>query len=538
MTALNSYLTNLSSINTPDERALRFLSISEVKELHFQLSPANLIEHALINGEGQLTDTGALMCATGRFTGRSPKDRYIVKDALTEDKVDWGLVNIPFDESKFNRLHRKMCHFAEYQKVYVRYAMAGADPNYQLKLCILTTSAWQNLFCSNMFLRPTEADVADFEPDFTILAIPEFLANPTEDGTRSTNFAILNLSKRVILIGGTGYAGEIKKGVFSALNFLLPQQDVLSMHCSANVGSNPKTGEPDVAVFFGLSGTGKTTLSADPERGLIGDDEHGWSDRGIFNVEGGCYAKVIDLTREREPQIFDAIRFGSIVENTRFCQNSRTVDYTDASITENTRTSYPIDFIVNAVVPSVTTHPRHIFFLTCDAFGVLPPIARLTSEQAMDYFILGYTAKVAGTEMGVSEPQATFSACFGAAFMPLHPTDYAQMLGEKIHRHNVSVWLVNTGWTGGGFCVGHRMKLAYTRAMIRAALRGEFADVAFTTHPIFELAMPTTCPGVPDELLDPRKTWANPLAYDAQAMHLSRLFSSKRESFTKLAEAL
>lgn len=516
-----------SDVCTPDEKALTFLKISDVKEINFQLSPAELVEQALRRGEGQLTDTGALMCATGRFTGRSPKDRYIVEDKLTRPLVDWGSVNSPFDADRFDRLHRKMCHFVEYQNVYVRYALAGADPRYQLKLCILTTSAWQNLFCANMFLRPSADELADFKPDFTILAVPEFRANPDEDGTRGTNFAMLNLSKRVILIGGTGYAGEIKKGVFSALNFLLPQQGVLPMHCSANVGA-----DGDVAIFFGLSGTGKTTLSADPERGLIGDDEHGWSDRGVFNFEGGCYAKVVDLTREREPQIFDAIRYGSIVENTRFVRNSHMVDYCDTSLTENTRTSYPIDYIDNAVVPSVGTHPRNIFFLTCDAFGVLPPISRLTPEQAMDYFVLGYTAKVAGTEMGVTEPQATFSACFGAAFMPLHPTEYARMLGAKIRKHDVNVWLINTGWSGGSYGAGQRMKLAYTRAMIRAALTGALADVPFVQHPVFGLAIPTRCPGVPVEVLDPRRTWADESAYDATAQHLHGLFRAKRESYS------
>ncbi len=518
----------LAGSMTPEEKALNFLKISDVVELNFQFSPEELIEQALLRGEGQLTDTGALMCSTGKFTGRSPKDLYIVRDELTSPRVDWGAVNIPFDERQFDRLHRKMCHFVEYQRVYVRYARAGADPRCQLNLCILTTSAWQNLFCATMFLRLDEEEIADFTPDFTILAIPEFVADPTEDGTRGTNFAILNLSKRVILIGGTGYAGEIKKGVFSALNFLLPQQNVLPMHCSANVGA-----DNDVAIFFGLSGTGKTTLSADPERGLIGDDEHGWSQQGVFNFEGGCYAKVVDLTRQKEPQIFDAIRYGSIVENTRFVPNTRVVDYTDTTLTENTRTSYPIQFIDNAVVPSVGGHPRNIFFLTCDAFGVLPPISRLTPEQAMDYFVLGYTAKVAGTEMGVTEPQATFSACFGAAFMPLHPTEYAQMLADKIREHGASVWLVNTGWSGGAYGTGQRMKLGYTRAMIRAALTGVLAAGEFSEHPTFGLAMPTICPDVPAELLNPRSTWADPAAYDVQAAHLSELFVKKRESFRK-----
>lgn len=528
-----AFSTTAGPAVTPGEKALEFLGITDPKEVHFQESPAELIEAALLNGEGQLTDTGALMCATGRFTGRSPKDRYIVRDELTDSQVDWGSVNSSFDGALFDRLHRKMRNFVAYHPVYVRYALAGADPRYQLKLCILTTSAWQNLFCANMFLRPDEGEIADFKPDFTIMALPEFTANPVEDGTRNPNFAILNLARRTLLIGGTGYAGEIKKGVFSALNFLLPQQNVLPMHCSANVGQ-----AGDVALFFGLSGTGKTTLSADPERGLIGDDEHGWSERGIFNFEGGCYAKVVNLTRECEPQIFDAIRYGSIVENTRFLKNTHTVNYADTSITENTRTSYPIHFIGNAVTPSLGGHPRNIFFLTCDAFGVLPPIAQLTPEQAMDYFLLGYTAKVAGTEMGITEPQATFSACFGAAFMPRPAREYAQMLGEKIQQHEVKVWLVNTGWTGGPHGTGQRIKLRYTRAMIRAALMGLFDSVQFTTHPVFGLAMPTTCPDVPTHLLDPRQTWADGKAYDTKALILSDLFRAKRNSHAQTAPTL
>ncbi|GAB3571533.1 phosphoenolpyruvate carboxykinase (ATP) [Spirosoma luteolum] len=507
----------------PGEQALRFLAIPDVQELRFQLSPARLIEYALDHQEGKLTATGALMCATGRYTGRSPKDRYLVRDSLTDSTVDWGSVNIPFDEAQFDRLHRKMRHFAEYRPAYVRYARAGADPRYQLNLCILTTSAWQNLFCANMFLRPTDDELDGFTPDFSILAIPEFQANPAEDGTRGSNFAILNLKKRVLLVGGTGYAGEIKKGVFSALNFLLPQQQVLSMHCSANQGRRG-----DVALFFGLSGTGKTTLSADPERELIGDDEHGWTDHGIFNIEGGCYAKVINLSRTHEPQIYDAIRFGAIVENTKFFQNTHTVDYADKSLTENTRTAYPIDFIDNAVLPSVGGHPEHIFFLTCDAFGVLPPIARLTPEQAMDYFLLGYTAKVAGTEMGVTEPQTTFSACFGAAFMPLPPATYARLLGNRIREHGASVWLVNTGWTGGPVGTGYRFKLPHTRALLRAALTGGFAGATFKPHPVFGIAVPDQCPGVPTELLDPRGTWADRAAYDKAAYELNELFISQR----------
>lgn len=506
---------------TTTDRALGFLQLNEVKEVHFQLTPSELIEHALKNGEGQLTETGALACATGHFTGRSPKDRFIVFDKTTCSTVDWGNVNLMFDENQFDRLHRKMTYFLEYQSVYVRYAHASADPRHQLNLCVLTTSAWQNLFCNNMFLRPTEDEVNNFEPDFTVIAVPEFKADPAEDGTRGENFAILNLTKRILLIGGTGYAGEIKKGIFSALNFLLPQQNVLPMHCSANVGK-----DGDVAVFFGLSGTGKTTLSADPDRGLIGDDEHGWSEDGVFNFEGGCYAKAIDLTRAQEPQIFDAIRYGAIVENTRFKKNTRQVDYTDTSLTQNTRTAYPIHFIDTAVHPSTGGIPKHIFFLTCDAFGVLPPVSKLSVAQAMDYFVLGYTAKVAGTEMGVSEPQATFSACFGAAFLPLKPHQYADMLGEKIKKHQAQVWLINTGWTGGSFGSGTRMKLSLTRSMINAAMKGQLDTVDYQEHPVFKLQMPVHCPGVPDQILNPRQTWQDADMYDRNAQQLMHWFES------------
>lgn len=516
-----SALASNEPVMTAADRALDFLQLNDVKDLHFQLSPSELIEHALKNGEGQLTETGAIACSTGHFTGRSPKDRFIVFDKTTCSTVDWGSVNLMFDEEQFERLHRKMRYFLEYQTAYVRFANASADPHHRLNLCVLTTSAWQNLFCNNMFLRPTDDEVSDFKPDFTVIAVPEFKANPAEDGTRGENFAVLNLTKRVLLIGGTGYAGEIKKGVFSALNFLLPQQNVLPMHCSANVGK-----DGDVAVFFGLSGTGKTTLSADPERGLIGDDEHGWSETGVFNFEGGCYAKAIDLTRQNEPQIFDAIRFGTIVENTRFKKNTRQVDYTDTTLTQNTRTAYPIHFIDNAVQPSVGGIPKHIFFLTCDAFGVLPPVSKLSVAQAMDYFVLGYTAKVAGTEMGVSEPQATFSACFGAAFLPLKPHQYADMLGEKIKQHQVQVWLINTGWTGGSFGSGTRMKLSLTRNMINAAMGGHLNDVAYREHPVFKLQMPTQCPGVPERLLDPRQTWQDGAMYDRNAQQLMHWFES------------
>lgn len=493
----------------------------------WNLSPAELVEEAVKNGEGYLADTGALMCDTGSFTGRSPKDRYIVKDAKTADTVWWGDINIPFSPEKFDRLYDKMVHFLQDRKLYVRDAYAGAHPDYRLDLRIVNTQAWHNLFCHNMFLRLTKEELEQHQPQFTILCAPEFEANPEEDGTRQKNFAIINLSKGIILIGGTGYAGEMKKGIFSVLNYLLPQErDTLSMHCSANIGQ-----DGDTAIFFGLSGTGKTTLSADPDRGLIGDDEHGWTKDSVFNFEGGCYAKVIDLTREKEPQIWDAIRFESIVENTRFYPGTRTVDYTNSSVTQNTRTAYPIYHIDNAVIPSRGGVPKNIFFLTADAFGVLPPISRLNTSQAMYHFISGYTAKVAGTEVGITEPQTTFSACFGAAFLPLHPTKYAEMLGRKMEENQVNVWLVNTGWTGGPYGVGSRMKLPYTRATITAALKGDLDKVRYTKHPVFGVEVPASCPNVPSEILNPRDTWENKEDYDNKATDLAAKFVKNFQKF-------
>ncbi|WP_374758831.1 phosphoenolpyruvate carboxykinase (ATP) [Runella salmonicolor] len=502
------------------------LGLGQVKKFNFNLPPAALVEHAILNGEGVLADTGALMVDTGKFTGRSPNDRYIVSDDKTLQAVWWSDINIPFDAQKFDALHRKMLDYLEDKTVYVRQAHACAHDNYRLGITVVNTWAWHNLFCYNLFMRPEEQALLSPNTDFTIINIPEFQADPLTDGTRSENFAILNLSKNIILIGGTGYAGEMKKGIFSVLNFKLPhERGVLSMHCSANVGK-----KGDTAIFFGLSGTGKTTLSADPNRSLIGDDEHGWADETVFNFEGGCYAKVVDLTREKEPEIYDAIRFGTIVENTRFVEGQRTINYADRSVTQNTRTAYPIHYIPNIMRPSRGDAPQNIFFLAADAFGVLPPISRLTAGQAMYHFISGYTAKVAGTEMGVKEPQATFSACFGAAFLPLHPTRYADLLGKKINQHQVNVWLINTGWSGGGYGVGSRMKLSYTRAMITAALNGDLDQVSYTKHPIFGIEMPDSCPNVPSELLHPRNTWEDPEAYDHMALHLAGLF---RDNFSR-----
>lgn len=506
-------------------------------ERFHNLTPDELIAHALRNGEGQLADNGALMVDTGEFTGRSPEDRFIVKDAKTADTVWWGSVNIPFDPDKFDALHQKMLDYLATRTVYTRYAYAGAHPDYRLTIQVVNTLAWHNLFCYNMFLRPSADEMAHFAPDFTIICIPEFRANPETDGTRSGNFAVLNMTKNVLLIGGTGYAGEMKKGIFSVLNFKLPvEQHILSMHASANQGTAGVDGrEGDTALFFGLSGTGKTTLSADPARLLIGDDEHGWVDAGVFNFEGGCYAKVVNLTAEKEPQIFGAIRRGAILENTRLKPGTQTVDYTDISVTQNTRVSYPIYFIDTAKEPSVGGHPKHIFFLTADSFGILPPISRLTPGQAMYHFISGYTAKVAGTEIGVKEPKATFSACFGAAFMPLHPTRYAEMLGARMQQFGANVWMINTGWTGGAYGTGHRMNLDYTRAMITAALNGELDPVPYENHPVFGVAVPQHCPNVPADVLNPRATWADTAAYDEQATRLAEMFRKNFEQYAEFA---
>jgi phosphoenolpyruvate carboxykinase (ATP) len=504
--------------------------------VHLNLPPAALVESALCRGEGILTDTGALMCDTGQFTGRSPKDRFIVRDELTTESVWWGDINIAFDPQQFDQLQQKMVAYLEGRELFVREAYAGAHPATQIKLRIVNEMAWHNLFCYNLFLRP-EADAdTSWAADFSIICAPGFEADPAVDGTRQKNFAILNFSKKVLLIGGTAYAGEMKKGIFGVLNFLLPtQHDTLPMHCSANVGA-----EGDAAIFFGLSGTGKTTLSTDPNRHLIGDDEHGWlpGEGGLFNFEGGCYAKVIDLAQDREPEIWNAIRFGSIVENTRFVPGTRTVDYANKSVTENTRTAYPIDYIPNVAQPSVGPAPKHIFFLTCDATGVLPPLSRLDKSHAMYHFLSGYTAKVAGTEMGVVEPQATFSACFGAVFLPLHPTRYAELLGRQLDENpDVQVWLVNTGWTGGGYGLGHRMRLSHTRTLLTAVLTDQLADVKFRPHPVFGVQVPGAVPGLPLDLLDPRRTWADKTAYDEAAQALARKFVANFAKYAPAASA-
>ena len=498
---------------------------------HYQLTPDQLHQATIDMEQGVEASSGAIAVNTGDFTGRSPKDKFVVKDDITKDEVWWGDINIPFDSDKFDKLYDKVVAFLSGKELFVRDSYACADKNYQTNIRVINEQPWMNLFAHNMFLRPTEEELKDFSPEWLVINAPSFKADPEVDGTRQANFAILNFTKKIVLIGGTGYTGEIKKGIFSALNFTLPVfKNTLPMHCSANVGD-----DNDTAIFFGLSGTGKTTLSADPNRKLIGDDEHGWtSENSIFNFEGGCYAKVINLSQENEPDIFNAIKKGAILENVILNEQGE-VDFDDTSITQNTRVSYPIYHINNIQQPSIGQNPKNIFFLTADAFGVLPPISKLTPGQAAYHFISGYTAKVAGTEEGVNEPQPSFSACFGAPFMPLHPTRYAEMLSKKMKEAGVNVWLVNTGWTGGPYGVGNRMKLKYTRAMITAALKGELENVSFEQHQIFGLQMPTSCPNVPTEVLNPKQTWDNADAYDKKAQELANSFKNNFKNFESYA---
>ncbi|MCL4128254.1 UNVERIFIED_CONTAM: hypothetical protein GTU68_021050 [Idotea baltica] len=500
--------------------------------IRYQLTSDELHSETLKRGQGIQSNLGAIAVNTGEFTGRSPKDRFIVKDEITKDEIWWSDINIPFDSVKFDALYEKVVDYLSEKEIFVRDSYACADENYKLNIRVVNEYPWSNMFAYNMFLRPTEAELQNFSPEWTVINAPGFMANPEIDGTRQHNFAILNFSKKIALIGGTGYTGEIKKGIFSALNFILPvYRKTLPMHCSANVGA-----AGDTAIFFGLSGTGKTTLSTDPKRSLIGDDEHGWTaENTVFNFEGGCYAKVINLSQEQEPEIYAAIKKGAILENVVMDENG-VVDFTDTSITQNTRVSYPIHHIENIKVPSKGENPKNIFFLTADAFGVLPPISKLTASQAAYHFISGYTAKVAGTEAGVTEPMPSFSACFGAPFMPLHPTRYAEMLSEKMTEAGVNVWLINTGWSGGKYGVGRRMPLKYTRAMITAVLEGKLGDYTYEDyhiHSVFGVAQPRTCPGVPTELLSPRATWNNDEAYYNEAFKLSNAF---RHNFKKFEE--
>jgi phosphoenolpyruvate carboxykinase (ATP) len=514
----------MNSVSIPNELHV----LLQGENVHTQLSVPQLVEKVLTRKEGVLTSTGAVRATTGKYTGRSPKDKYIVQEASVMNKIDWGSVNQPISEEAFSNLYTKVLDFLKNQdEVFVFKGFAGADKKYRLPIQVINEYAWHNLFAHQLFIRPTNEELLEHQSQFTVIAAPNFKADPAVDGTISETFIIISFEKRVVLIGGTEYAGEMKKSIFSIMNYLLPEQDIFPMHCSANVGR-----EGDVALFFGLSGTGKTTLSADANRRLIGDDEHGWSANGVFNVEGGCYAKCIGLSREKEPQIFDAIRFGAVLENVVLNNETRVADYDDNSLTENTRAAYPLQAIDNIVDPSVAGHPNTIVFLTADAFGVLPPIAKLTKEQAMYHFLSGYTSKLAGTERGVTSPEATFSTCFGSPFLPLPATVYAEMLGQKIAEHNSQVFLVNTGWTGGEYGVGSRMKLAYTRAMVHAALEGELTNVETAKDSIFGLDIPLHIAGVPDEVLQPSKTWADQAAYEAKAKELATKF---RENFKKFA---
>jgi len=505
------------------ERAhgLEALGIVRAGRVHWNLGTAALYEEALRRSEGNLAAEGPLVCKTGQHTGRSPNDKFVVKEPASEKHVHWGAVNRPIDEAKFDQLHKDMMAHLQDKELYVLDAWAGTDPAFRLPIRVVNEFAWHNLFARNMFLPENDAQKrTSHRPEFTVIDAPHFKSDPARHGTRSDVFIFVHFGRKLVLIGGTHYAGEIKKSIFTILNYTLPLQGVLSMHCSANIGA-----AGDTALFFGLSGTGKTTLSSDPERRLIGDDEHGWSDTGVFNFEGGCYAKVIKLSQEAEPQIYGTTRrFGTILENVAIDPDTRALNLDDASMTENTRGSYPIDFIDNAEMSGRGGHPKNVVMLTADAYGVLPPIARLSSDAAMYHFLSGYTARVAGTEKGVTEPKATFSTCFGAPFLPLNPNVYARMLGEKIAKHGARVWLVNTGWTGGPYGVGARMKIAYTRAMITAALTGQLDNVQYRKHPVFNLDMPTSCPGVPDSVLDPRSTWPDPAQYDEQARKLAKMF--------------
>lgn len=521
--------------NTAHTHGLRSLGINPSGEVHYNFGSPQLIQSAIRRGEGELADMGPFVAVTRPHTGRSPNDKFVVRERTTENDVDWGKVNQPIGEEQYKLLLEDVRDYLSRQnELFVEDLYCGADPAYRLSVRYVSPNAWHMAFVRNMFIRPAQSELAGFAQNFTVLHAPEFEAEPGKHGTRTSTFIILNLAERTILIGGTRYAGELKKSMFTVMNYLLPKQEVLSMHCSANTGK-----EGDTALFFGLSGTGKTTLSADPSRSLIGDDEHGWSNDGVFNFEGGCYAKVINLSPENEPDIYQTTQmFGTILENVVLDSTTRRVKFEDQSITENTRASYPLNYIRNHVPNGRGGHPKNVVFLTADAFGVLPPIAKLSPEQAMYYFLSGYTAKVAGTERGVTEPQATFSACFGAVFLVWHPAKYAHMLGELLREHGSNVWLVNTGWSGGAYGVGKRMKLSNTRAMVTAALSGKLDNAATTVDPVFGLSIPNEVPDVPSEVLNPRQTWSDGGAYDAQAKKLAEMFRKNFEKFGDAAPAI
>ncbi len=521
-------MTNMG-VRPHSDHGLEHHGLQNLGSTYWNLTTGSLIEHAIRLGEGRLSRHGALVVNTGKHTGRSARDKFVVKDASTADKVWWGPVNAPFEPAQFDVLHEELCRYLEGRDVYVRDCFAGADPDYRLPIRVVNEYAWHNIFAGNMFVEASEYELRRHVPGFTVINAPNFEADPSRHGTHSGTFIVVNFARQLVLIGGTSYAGETKKAVFSLMNYLLPQQSVLPMHSSANIGP-----EGETTIFFGLSGTGKTTLSADASRVLIGDDEHGWSGNGVFNFEGGCYAKVINLSAEQEPEIHATTRrFGTVLENVTMDEATRAIDLSDSKLTENTRGSYPISQIPNASATGRGGHPTNIVFLTCDAFGVLPPVAKLSPAQAMYHFINGYTAKVAGTEKGVNEPTPNFSPCYGGPFLPLHPFRYAELLKDKIARHNTYVWWINTGWSGGPYGVGKRMSIHHTRAIVNAALDGRLKDVRTTTHPIFGVEVPSTCPGVPDEVLDPKNTWADKEAYDRQARMLAGKFA---ENFEKYAD--
>ena len=512
----------------PSRHGLELHGLHNINVAYWNLGTAQLVEHAIQRREGNLASGGALVVRTGQFTGRSPRDKFVVRDEITDPNIQWGPVNQPLSEAQFDRIYRRMMAFWQGHEVYVQDCYVGADPEYTLPVRVISQVAWHNLFARQLFIRPDPLATGEHKPEFTILFAPDFQTNPAEEGTNSETGIIISFKRRCVLICGTSYAGEMKKSAFTIMNYLLPERGVFPMHCSANVGA-----AGDVALFFGLSGTGKTTLSADPDRRLIGDDEHGWSDRGVFNFEGGCYAKCIRLSRENEPQIWNAIRFGTVLENVDMDAETRLLDFNSAELTENTRAAYPLRFIDGAVIPSVAGHPSNVVFLTADAFGVLPPISRLTPEQAMYHFLSGYTAKVAGTERGLgAEPEATFSACFGAPFLPRPAAAYASLLGENLRRHQAACWFINSGWAGGPYGVGDRMKLKYTRAMVNAAISGGLKNVPTTLHPVFGVEVPQSCPGVPSQFLDARGMWADKSAYDKAARDLARRFTKNFEKFT------
>lgn len=497
------------------------------------LSVPELLEVAIRRCEGELSSNGALSVKTGKFTGRSPDDRYIVEDDVTRSTIDWGKINHPLSQERFEMIYGRMRRYVQGKEFFVFDGFAGADQENRLPIRVITDKAWQTLFATQIFIRPSDTELLNHDPKFTILSINDFGAVCELEGTRSETFIIINFKKNLVLIGSTSYAGEIKKAMFSVMNYLLPYKGVFPMHCAANIGRSG-----DTALFFGLSGTGKTTLSTDPERELVGDDEHGWSDNGIFNFEGGCYAKCINLKKENEPQIWNAIRFGAVMENVIIGHSNREPDFADGSLTENTRAAYPLYFIPRAVIPSVANHPQVIIFLTADAFGVMPPIARLTKEGAMYHFMSGYTSKLAGTERGITEPKETFSQCFGAPFMPFSAKEYAKMLGQKIARYNTRVYLINTGWSGGPYGVGKRMNLKYTRAMVKAALTGDLEKRSFTHDHIFNLEVPTSCAGVPSEVLNTRNSWSDKRKYDISARRLASLFIKNFEKFDNVAKEI